>query len=145
MKIAISFLAMLGIVTVFSSGCSGPEHKFSRGVDNFYDAVRFGEMRRSVEQNAVLDSDNGYVYGTYHGIHRSLGRAGLGLYEIVTAPFPPYHPVLTKHFTPDPVHPDSFSPRRYSDSIFDSDTYIGFSGGDVAPFIPGSRFSVFDN
>jgi hypothetical protein len=29
--------------------------------------------------------------------------------------------------------------------VFDTDTYMGFSGGDVAPFIPGSRFRVFDN
>ena len=29
--------------------------------------------------------------------------------------------------------------------MFDTDTYTGFSGGDVAPFIPGSRFRVFDN
>jgi len=30
-----------------------------------------------------------------------------------------------------------------SDPLFDADTYVGFSGGDVAPFVPGSRFSVF--
>ena len=32
-----------------------------------------------------------------------------------------------------------------SDALFDTDTYTGFSGGDVAPLFPGSRFSVFDN
>jgi hypothetical protein len=29
--------------------------------------------------------------------------------------------------------------------LFDTDTYVGLSGGDVAPFMPGSRFKVFDN
>ena len=29
--------------------------------------------------------------------------------------------------------------------MFDTDTYTGFSGGDIAPFLPGSRFKVFDN
>jgi len=145
MKNVIPFLVMAAFVALFTSGCAGPEQKLSRGVDNIYDVVRFGEMQRSVEQNVVLETDNGYTYGTYHGFHRSLERAGLGLYEIVTFPFPPYHPILTKHFTPNPVYPDGFKPRRYSDSIFDTDTYLGFSGGDVAPFIPGSRFNVFDN
>jgi hypothetical protein len=28
--------------------------------------------------------------------------------------------------------------------MFATDTNLGFSGGDVAPFIPGSRFRIFD-
>ncbi|HEU5397497.1 MAG TPA: exosortase system-associated protein, TIGR04073 family [Verrucomicrobiae bacterium] len=145
MKHVITLLAVAALVTVFTSGCAGPEQKFSRGVDNVYEGVRFGEMQRSIEQNVVLDSDNSYTYGVYHGFHRSLERTGLGLYEVVTAPFPPYHPILTRYFTPNPVYPDSYKPRRYSDSIFDTDSEAGFSGGDIAPFIPGSRFNVFDN
>ncbi|HEU6447341.1 MAG TPA: exosortase system-associated protein, TIGR04073 family [Verrucomicrobiae bacterium] len=145
MKKVIPFLALAALLAAFTSGCTGPEQKFSRGVDNVYDVVRLGEMQRSIEQNVVLDSDNGYVFGTYHGFHRSLERAGLGVYEIITAPFPPYHPILTKHFSPNPVYPDSYQPKRYSDSIFDTDSAVGFSGGDIAPFIPGSRFNVFDN
>jgi hypothetical protein len=54
-------------------------------------------------------------------------------------------PDLDKYLTPGPVYPDSYKPGLVSDSLFDTDTYTGFSGGDVAPFIPGSRFSVFDN
>ena len=43
-------------------------------------------------------------------------------------------------------YPDSYQPGPALRSrCFDTDTYIGFSGGDVAPFVPGSRFSVFDN
>jgi hypothetical protein len=52
---------------------------------------------------------------------------------------------LTKHYTPGPAFPDSYKPQLYSDSLFDTDTYVGFSGGDSAPFVPGSRFSVFNN
>ena len=29
--------------------------------------------------------------------------------------------------------------------MFDSDRMMGFSGGDVAPWLPGSKFRVFDN
>jgi len=29
--------------------------------------------------------------------------------------------------------------------MFDTDTYVGYSGGDVAPFVPNSRFKVFDS
>jgi hypothetical protein len=32
-----------------------------------------------------------------------------------------------------------------ADSLFATDTAIGYSGGDVAPFIPGSRFRIFEN
>ena len=31
-----------------------------------------------------------------------------------------------------------------SNPLFDTDTYTGFSGGDIAPFVPGSRFQIFD-
>jgi hypothetical protein len=44
-----------------------------------------------------------------------------------------------------PVYPASYKPGILSDSIFATDTALGFSGGDVAPFVPGSRFKIFDN
>ena len=50
-----------------------------------------------------------------------------------------------KRFAPDPVFPSSYKPGRYSDRLFDTDTYTGFSGGDVAPWVPGSRWSIFQN
>jgi hypothetical protein len=31
------------------------------------------------------------------------------------------------------------------DPTFATDTNLGFGGGDVAPFLPGSRFSVFES
>ena len=41
--------------------------------------------------------------------------------------------------------PAPISSTTVSDSIFDTDTSLGFSGGDVFPFVQGSRFRVFDN
>jgi putative exosortase-associated protein (TIGR04073 family) len=137
------------IFTVFAAlvltGC-GPERKLGRGVSNSLELIRWGEMRRSIEQNAVLDNPSvGYTYGGYSGFHKSLTRAGLGIYEIFTFPLPPYHPVLTSYIPANPSFPESYKPGLISDPLFDTDTYTGFSGGDVAPFVPGSRFRVFDN
>ena len=42
------------------------------------------------------------------------------------------------------MYPDAYRPDIIDDSLFSTDTYMGFSGGDVAPFIPGSRFKVFN-
>jgi putative exosortase-associated protein (TIGR04073 family) len=103
-------------------------------------------MRRSIEQTAVFESPSaGYTAGAVSGFNRTLARTGLGIYEIVTAPFPPYHPIWTSYLSAGPAYPDSFKPGLISDSTFDTDTYTGFSGGDIAPYIPGSRFRVFDN
>ena len=33
----------------------------------------------------------------------------------------------------------------WDDGVFHPNTAIGFGGGDVAPFLPGSRFKVFDH
>ena len=79
------------------------------------------------------------------GLNRTLARTGLGIYEIVTWPLPPYHPIWTSYLSPGPVYPESYKPGLISDTTFDTDTYTGFTGGDVAPIIPGSRFRVFDN
>ncbi len=140
------FLALTVIAALFTAGCAGPEEKFGRGMRNTWDVVRMGEMRRSIEQTAVFDGpDIGYTTGFMRGLNRSLARTGLGVYEVVTAPIPPYHPILTRYLAPEPVGPESYKPGRISTELFDTDTYMGFSGGDVAPFIPGSRFKVFDN
>jgi putative exosortase-associated protein (TIGR04073 family) len=146
MRNALSFLSVVALAALFTSGCAGPEAKLGRGVSNFAEVARGGEWRRSVEQTAVFESpDAGYTVGFVRGFDRSMARTGVGLYEIVTFPFPPYHPVLTKYLAPDPVYPDNYSPGLLSDSLFDTDTYVGLGGGDVAPFVPGSRFKVFDN
>ncbi|MFZ1074570.1 MAG: exosortase system-associated protein, TIGR04073 family [Verrucomicrobiia bacterium] len=140
------FLAAVTLATVFTSGCAGPEQKLGRGMSNFYEIVRMGEMRRSIEQTSVLDSPGaGYTVGMVRGFDRSLARTGVGAFEVVTFPLPPYGPIFTGYLGPQPAFPESYKPGLISDSLFDTDTYTGFTGGDVAPFIPGSRFKVFDN
>ena len=139
-------LAMTALAALFTSGCAGPEQKLGRGVNNLFEVVRMGELRRSIEQTAVFDSpDTGYTTGAIRGFDRSVGRSALGLFEVVTFPFPSYDPIATRTFAPDPVYPASYKPGLISGSIFDTDTYTGFSGGDNAPWFPGSRFKVFDN
>jgi putative exosortase-associated protein (TIGR04073 family) len=134
-------------VALFVAGCTGPEQKLGRGLSNSYEIVRWGELRRSLEQNSIEPISGSGYFGLIHGIDRSLARTGLGIVETITfpIPMPTYHPIFTKYFDPDPVFPMSYAPGLYSDALFDTDTYTGFSGGDVAPWMPGSRFSVFDN
>ena len=140
----IIFPLAASLAAMFAAGCAGPEQKLGRGVSNSWDIIRLGEMRRTIEQTAVLGSpDQGYTTGVIRGFDRSVQRTGLGLYEIVTFPFPPYEPVATKYFSPRPAYPESYRPGLISDPLFDTDTYTGFSGGDIAPFVPGSRFQVF--
>ena len=140
------FPAVVALAALLTPGCAGPEQKLGRGMSNTFEAVRMGEMRRSIEQSAVLDTPGtGYTTGAVRGFNRTLARTGLGVYEVVTFPLPPYHPLFTRYLKAEPVYPDSFKPGLPSDSLFDTDTYTGFSGGDIAPFIPGSRFKIFDN
>ena len=159
------FPLVAAALALFAAGCNGPEQKLGRGLSNTYELVRWGELRRSVE-HATVEPLPGYgYYGLIHGFDRSLQRAGIGIFEVATFPLPTptYGPpsywymdplknpvdlqsVFTeKLFQPDPVFPSSYKPGLLSDSLFDTDTYTGFSGGDVAPWIPGSRFSVFQN
>ena len=143
-KIIFPMAAVL--VALFAAGCANPEQKLGRGIDNTYEIVRLGEMRRSIEQTALIDSPGeGYTTGAIRGFDRSMARTGIGIYEIVTFPFPPYHPVATKSLSVNPEFPDSYKPGIIADPLFETDTYSGFSGGDVAPFIPGSKFKIFDN
>lgn len=134
-------------VLVFAVGCTGPEHKLGRGLSNTYEIVRWGELRRSVELNAVEPLPGNGCYGFIHGFDRSIARTGIGVAEVVTFPIPTpdYQPMFTKYFAPDPVYPMSYKPGTFADTLFNTDTYTGFSGGDIAPFVPGSRFSIFTN
>jgi len=146
MRNVIPYLAIAALAAVFNSGCAGPEQKLGRGMNNFNEAIRLGEMRRTMEQTTVFDSsDAGYTTGFVRGLDRSVERTGLGLFEIVTFPIPPYHPIATKYLAPEPVYPDNYKPGMPDDPLFNTDTYIGFGGGVIAPIIPGNRFSVFDN
>jgi len=146
-------LLVVALAAVFMSGCAGPEEKLGRGMNNMFEPARMGELRRTVEQTTVFDSPSkGYTVGFIRGFDRTVERTTLGAFEVATFPLPPYKPILTGYVNnrqmmpgPGPAFPESFKPGRISEGLFDTDTFMGFSGGDVAPFLPGSRFRVFDN
>ncbi len=139
------FLAALAVTGTMLSGCANAERKFGRGMANTWEIVRLGEMRRTMEQTTLFDGpDVGRTTGFIRGLNRSLARTGVGIYEVVTAPFPPYDPVFTDYLAPGPVYPDNFHPKVREDSLYATDSNLGFSGGDVFPNIPGSRFRIFD-
>lgn len=131
------------IVALLTAGCAGPERKLGRGMLNAMEFARLGEVRRSMEQTALWEGSvySAYTTGSLRGFNRSLARTVVGVYEVATAPLPPYDPVFLPEF---PVYPDSYRPRLIGDPTFGPDAALGFSGGDVAPFIPGSRFRIFD-
>lgn len=158
-------LALAGAAALLI-GCAGPEKKLGRGLLNATEFARLGEINRSMEQTYLWENtDSAYTTGLIRGLHRSFTRTGIGIYEIVTAPFPPYDPLLTSStlvfpdpnvrnkrypwggmvLTEYPTYPDSYRPGIIADSIFSTDTSLGFSGGDVLPMVPGSRFRIFDN
>jgi len=140
-KLISSAMATLAI-GMFATGCAGPEQKLGRGISNVTEFARMGEIRRSMEQTAVWESpDKAYTVGVIRGVNRSLARTAVGAYEILTFPFPTYDPIFLPS---DPAYPDSYSPGMIADPTFGSDVALGFSGGDVAPMIPGSRFRIFD-
>lgn len=159
------FLSTMAVALILT-GCAGPERKFGRGLNNLTEFARGGEIRRSMEQTALWDGpETAFTTGFIRGFNRSVARTGIGIYEVLTFPFPSYDPLLvsTNRLYPDPsvkttrhpyggltlsenpVYPDSYKPGLLSDSIFSTDTSLGFSGGDVAPMSPGSRFRIFDN
>jgi putative exosortase-associated protein (TIGR04073 family) len=145
MRKTFSLLVIPLIAGTLVTGCANTEQKFGRGMSNIFEPVRLGEMRRSMEQTALFAGpDAAYTTGFIKGLNRTLARTGIGVYEIVTAPFPPYGPVATSYLTPGPVYPDSYHPNIVSDSTFSTDANLGFSGGDVMPIAPGSRFRIFD-
>jgi putative exosortase-associated protein (TIGR04073 family) len=142
MRISTSLLASIGAVALLATGCAGPERKLGRGMLNATEFTRMGELRRSLEQTALWENtDATYTTGFLRGLNRSLMRTGVGLYEIVTFPIPSYDPVFLPEY---PVYPDSYRPKIIADPTFGTDTALGFSGGDIAPMIPGSRFRIFD-
>jgi len=146
MKNNVSLLSVVLLLGLLASGCAGPEKKLGRGLSNMYEIIRLGDMRRTMEQTALFETtDSTYASGMIKGFNRSLARFGLGVYETITFPIPSYDPVCTNYLSPHVVYPDNYKPRMMADSMFATDTCIGFSGGDVAPMFPGSRFRIFDN
>jgi putative exosortase-associated protein (TIGR04073 family) len=145
MRSALSILALLAFVATFTSGCAGPEEKLGRGMRNSTDIVRLSGLRTSMEQTAVWDSPSAAATtGVIKGVDMTLARTGIGIYEIITFPFPPYHPIATKYLTPDPTLPSNQTTVMANDPLFQTDQYIGYSGGRFAGFVPGSQFSVWD-
>ena len=163
MRIALSLIAVSAVVAL--TGCAGPENKFGRGFNNMTEIVRGGEMSRSMEQTALWDGpSSAATTGFARGLTRTVARTGIGVYEVVTFPFPPYGPVATpkSKLYPDPsvrttkpnyggltlsehpVYPSSYEPGLTANSFWDTDNTLGFSGGEIAPLVPGSRFRVFD-
>jgi putative exosortase-associated protein (TIGR04073 family) len=145
MRNTASLLGSFALLALLVAGCAGPERKMGRGLGNMTEIVRGGEFERSVEQAGLFDgTDVGITTGVVRGVNRTLARTGIGIYEVITAPLPPYGPICTDYLSPRPLYPDTFHPRKWSDSIFATDQIFGFNGGDVAPWFPGSRFRVFD-
>ena len=145
MRKTLPFLALVVTAVALTSGCANVEQKFGRGMANLIEPLRLGEIRRSMEQTALFDGPEvAYTGGFITGLNRTLARTGIGVYEVVTAPIPPYGPVATDYLTPNPVFPDSYQPSLIEGSTFATDANLGFSGGDVMPFVPGSRFRIFD-
>ncbi|MEN9574310.1 MAG: hypothetical protein RL514_2165 [Verrucomicrobiota bacterium] len=141
------------------TGCGGVERKLGRGMNNSMEIIRGGEMRRSIEQAGLWDGpDQAFSTGLVRGMGRTMARTAIGFSEIITAPFPPYEPYFfpekwfrdpttklrAEPFTADPAYPDAYRPRLFSDTIFHTDSRIGFAGGEVIPIVPGSRFRVFE-
>jgi putative exosortase-associated protein (TIGR04073 family) len=146
MRNTLFFLGSVALVALLGVGCTGPEHKLGRGFANATEVVRMGELNRSVEQNGLfLGTDVGVATGMVEGFDRTMARTGLGIYEIVTFPIPPYHPIWTSYLAAQPEYPDAYAPSKYDISTFNTDVNLGFSGGDIAPWVPGSRFRVFNN
>jgi putative exosortase-associated protein (TIGR04073 family) len=145
-NISFTIIPFLGAVLLLA-GCAGPEEKLGRGMVNSMEFLRMGEMRRSIEQTAVLDSPNlEYTTGVLKGADRTARRTAAGFYEVFTFPFPnhspkDYGPIF---FPANPVYPDSYKAEMLSDQITSPDTSLGFGGGDIAPMIVGSRFHIFD-
>lgn len=138
----LNIAVCVATATFLSTGCAGPERKLGRGLTNLTEVSRLGELRYSMEQSAIWDSpEEGLSTGLVRGIRRTATRTLLGAYEVATFPIPKYDPILKPEYG---RYPDNFRPNLLSDSIFAADGALGFSGGDVAPFLPGSRFKVFD-
>jgi len=145
MRNTFTLLASLAMAGALLTGCANTEKKLGRGMSNMTELVRLGEMRRSIEQTALFDQPGGhYATGFLRGLNRTLARTGVGIYEVVTAPFPPYDPIFTDYLSPNPVYPDNYRPGILDDAMFATDANMGFSGGDIFPYVPGSRFKIFE-
>ena len=144
MQKSLILLVTAAGLTLLATGCAGPEKKFGRGLANVTEVFRWGETTRSIEQTSVFYSpEQGNTWGLVKGINKSLARTGLGIYELVTFPIPSYDPVLTDYLTPEPAAPASYIPNLVAGPTFDTNDELGFTGGSLAPVVPGSQFHIF--
>ena len=148
MRNVTPLLALAALAALFTAGCAGPEQRLGNGFNNITEFAHLGEMQRSVEQYTIFDPQAGMATGIIHGFDQSVYRTVAGAYQIVT--FPAGNTLTDssfeqKYMPKGAAYPDSYRPGLPDMASFQTDTYFGFSGGDVAPFVPGSRFSVFPN
>ncbi len=145
MHIPLAKTLLAAAILVTALGCARTEAKLGRGMRNMTEVVRLGELRREVEQTALFDGpDMAYTTGVVRGFNKTMARTGIGIYEVITAPFPPYDAVFTNYLPEHPVGPDSSRTQMLADPMVGPDNYLGFSGGAIAPMIPGSRFHIYD-
>src|ERR1043166_5839937 len=79
MRNLFPLLSAVAMAAAFATGCAGPERKFGRGINNTFEIVRHGELRRSLEQTAmVYTPEEGYTRGAVTGLNRTLARTGVG-------------------------------------------------------------------
>src|SRR5947208_10906679 len=96
MRTSISLLFVAVTLAIFSAGCAGPERKLGRGINNLTEFTRLGELSRSIEQTALWEGASpAYTTGVIRGFNRSVARTALGIFEVVTFPFPSYEAHLT--------------------------------------------------
>ena len=141
MRIHLKPLSVVTLAALLATGCASAEKKLGRGINNISEPFRLGEMQRSFEKSYLEDGgDAALGHGFVRGVNRTVCRTAVGAFEILTFPIPsePYiRPVK-------PVYPDSYKPRVIDMPNLQTSTHIGFDGADIAPFIPGSRFHIFD-
>src|ERR1700733_7435366 len=94
MRNTLYLAGLLALVASLGVGCAGPEEKMGRGLSNLTEPIRLSEFDRSMEQTALFDgTDVGMTTGFVKGLNKTLARTGVGIYEVVTFPIPPYGPV----------------------------------------------------
>lgn len=139
--IGFAGFATVAVVLVLT-GCAGPEKKLGRGLTHTLEIVRLGEMNRQIEQTALFESQHeAFTTGVIRGFNRTVATVGKGLWEVVTFPIPPYNEAENAKV----VFPDAYQPLAQDYESLTTDRNLGFSGGDLAPWLPGSRFRIFES
>jgi putative exosortase-associated protein (TIGR04073 family) len=153
--------SLVALAAFAFTGCSGPENNLGRGISNMTALVGGGDISRSVEQTTLWDGPNTGATGFIRGFNRAMARTGIGIFETITFPFPPYAPIYDYKTPVYPDHsiatvgnknwgglvmpeysqrPDSYYWGLPNDPIFATDAIVGFGGGTVAPWVPLSSF-----